>query len=192
MLFYGLDRMSEDLDFDCRYKIRVDSLVKRLQSIGEVFVKKDTDTTKRISLIEKPTGERLKIEISLREKNKNLYPLKTVQDNLKIYDINDIFLQKISAFLNRKTARDLYDIAFISKFYYSELSYDIKKKMFSLLKREEAILDLIPEYEELFKEDKILTTVDLLESIKRLVEFYERAKTDLINCNNKRNNKKLK
>ena len=129
----------------------------------------------------------------LRNKYKAICPLKFIQGNLKIYDINDLFLQKLSAFSDKKTARDLYDIAFIVDTYYSDLDYSIKRKFFDLLKSEENILDLIPEYEETFKEDTILDLTDLLESVKRLVDFYKKMKIDLQQKrNNTRNNRKPK
>ena len=129
----------------------------------------------------------------LRNKYKTISPLKSIQRNLKTYDINDLFLQKLSAFFDRKTARDLYDIAFIVNTYYSDLDYSIKRKFFDLLKSEENILDLIPEYEEVFKEDNILDLTDLLESVKRLVDFYKKMEIDLIQKkNNTRNNRKPK
>lgn len=129
----------------------------------------------------------------LRNKYKPIRPLKSIQGNLKTYDINDLFLQKLSAFSDRKTARDLYDIAFIVDTYYSDLDYSIKRKFFDLLKSEENILDLIPEYEEVFKEDNILDLTDLLESVKRLVNFYKKMEIDLQQKkNNTRNNRKPK
>ena len=129
----------------------------------------------------------------LRNKYKAIRPLKFIQGNLKIYDINDFFLQKLSAFSGRKTARDLYDIAFIVNTYYSELDYSIKWKFFDLLKSEEDILDLIPEYEEVFRKDNILDLTDLLESVKRLVNFYKKMEIDLQRKkNNTRNNRKPK
>jgi len=36
MLFYGLDRLSEDLDFNCSYPISIKSVVGKLQHIGNV------------------------------------------------------------------------------------------------------------------------------------------------------------
>ncbi len=178
ILFYGLDRISEDLDFDCTYPINIKGIVKSLECLGSIFIKKDTNTVKRIVLTDKSSGSKVKIEISLRNNYVPKYPLEKVQGNLKIYNINDLFLQKLKVFVERTTARDLYDIAFISNSYYSQLDYELKLKLFELLESEDRIYDLIPEYEEVFKSSSIFDEVSLLTSITRLMEFFKKVKRD--------------
>ena len=178
MFFYGLDRFSEDLDFDCNYKISVGNLVKVLEAIGSVNLKKDTDTVKR--LIVSPCGKdfSVKVEISLRGYPPLRSPIK-VENALCVYDINDLFRQKINALVKRHTARDLYDVGFIVEKYYDVLLPELKKSFFSLFSSKESIYDLIPEYELAFSEDDVLTDSDLLRSVARLMSFYEKMETEL-------------
>ena len=78
-------------------------------------------------LTQKTLGDKLRIKTSLRNNYIPVQPLKPVKGNLRTYNINNLLLQKLLAFSNRTTARDLYDIAFIVDTYYSQLDYNIKK-----------------------------------------------------------------
>jgi len=173
MFFYGLDRFSEDLDFDSKYEISVKSLMSTFKGIGEITVKKDTKTVKRIYV--KPSGENfnIKVEISLRPYTPIDEPI-SVFNKLKVYSINDLFSQKIKAFIGRDKARDLYDIGFIVWKYGERLKKNLKTKFFQVFNSPEEIYDLIPQQVDLFKADRLLTDSDLLEATRRIMSFYER------------------
>ena len=173
MFFYGLDRFSEDLDFDSKYEISVKSLMSTFKRIGEIAVKKDTKTVKRIYV--KPSGENfnIKVEISLRSYTPIDEPI-SVFNKLKVYSINDLFSQKIKAFIGRDKARDLYDIGFIVWKYGERLNKNLKTKFFQVFSSPEEIYDLIPQQVDLFKADRLLTDSDLLEATRRIMNFYER------------------
>jgi len=135
------------------------------ESFRKIFTKKSSE-------------DKLKIEISLRNNYTPIQPLKPVKESLKIYNINDLLLQKLSSFPDKTTAGDLYDIAFIVDTYYSQLDYNIKQRLFNLLKSEERIYDFIPEYEKLFKSDRVLDELDLLVATTRLMKFFKEMKKD--------------
>ena len=186
MLCYGIDRFSEDLDFDCQYNVSANSLKNLLSKVADVEIKKDTETTKRFKLSTEEV-EYLKVEISLR-KYKPSYPLKKLKDNLYVYDINDLFLQKLNALSNRGKARDLYDIAFICYQYYNKLSSNYRKKIYNLFASKDEIYNLIPKFIDAFNEDKMLTDEDLLISVNRLILFYKKVEKDLKNLKVERKN----
>ncbi len=177
MFFYGLDRFSEDLDFDCNYKLSASSIIKSLQAIGNVNLKKDTETVKRMMVSPHRENFKVKVEISLRN-YKPILSSKEIGASLRVYDINDLFQQKINAFVGRHTARDLYDIGFIVEKYYDFLLPGLKKSLFNVFSSKDEIYDLIPMYAEIFTEDDILTDSDLLKSVTRLMTFYEKMKED--------------
>jgi predicted nucleotidyltransferase component of viral defense system len=172
MFFYGLDRFSEDLDFDCEYEISIKSLISTFKEIGEITVKKDTKTVKRVYV--RPFGENfnIKVEISLRSYTPIDEPV-PVSNKLKVYTVNDLFSQKLRAFIERDKARDLYDIGFIVWKYGKQLHKDLKEKFFQVFSSPEEIYDLIPQQVDLFKADKLLTDSDLLETVRRIMNFYE-------------------
>jgi len=175
MFFYELDRFSEDLDFDSPYPISLKSLKKTLEKFGEVSVKKDTPTVKRLTV--KPYGKEfsIKFEVSLRNYSPVEEPLK-LEKELKVYGINDLFLQKLSAFVNRRKARDLYDLGFIVSRYGDYLLPEVKEKFLSSFKDKMEIYDLIPHFFDEFQADRLLTDSDLLRSVERLMGFYERER----------------
>lgn len=178
MLFYRLDRFSEDLDFDSPYPVSVNSLVKFLEKLGEVSVKKDTSTVKRLML--KPFGKdfSIKVEVSLRDYSPVDKPIR-IGKELSVYSINDFFLQKLSALIHRRRARDLYDLGFIVKEYGEYLSPQNKEKFLSAFRDKMEIYDLIPLFVEEFQTDRFLSDSDLLKSVERLMSFYERERENL-------------
>ena len=91
ILFYGLDRFSRDLDFDCFYNINVSSVLKILQRFGEPNLKKDTRLGKRIILHPYDINVPFKLDFSLRKYRFIVQPIKIV-NSLYVYDINDLCL----------------------------------------------------------------------------------------------------
>lgn len=119
---YGLDRHSEDLDFDCPFKLNLKSkIIQSLKNSG-ILVEdfktiKHTDITSRYKLYYKNDDdiERLKIEV----KNNNIQATKAIKVNgINTYPIGDLFDMKMKAAnleTGRAKIRDLYDLGHILK-----------------------------------------------------------------------------
>ena len=165
MFGYGLDRFSEDLDFDSHYKITSSSLINMLQSLNckDIHIKKDTDTTKRIMAVFDDVS--IKIEVSLR--NNAEFQGKNLMGNISIYSLDALANMKMDAFENRTTARDIFDLGFIVYHKQDELSSKTKNRFLDKFGKVDFV-DLLLSSELTFKEDNILTEGDLFESIARL------------------------
>lgn len=141
-LYYGLDRYSEDLDFDCLTNNM--DFTKRLIKHKDfknwdISIKKNTDTVFRAMInyqANSSLGEYpLKIEVSSRNsiflKNKNL-EYKNI-NGVNVYDIKELIKMKANAFTNRDKIRDLYDISFLlenySNSFTSETLFNIHDKL---------------------------------------------------------------
>jgi len=121
-LFYGLNRYSEDLDFDC-ISSNMD-FINRLKYHKEfknwnINIKKKTDTVFRAMIDYGATSHYgsypLKIEVSSR--NKELLRsggLKlTYFDEVLVYHIDELIVMKAVAFNGRDKIRDLFDLNFL-------------------------------------------------------------------------------
>jgi len=170
LFVYGLDRFSEDLDFDSLYPISIKSVINTLKPLNftDANIKKDTDTTKR-AILNFENNISIKLEISNRDKDIDLEDTKNLINNMRVYTINKIVNLKLDAMANRTTARDLYDIAFIVDKYDNQLSNRTKRRLASKFNYNE-FMDLAIAYENTFYEDKILNESALFKSITRLSE----------------------
>lgn len=120
MFCYKLDRFSEDIDLDSTNK-NIGKLIKEYCTIKKYNfnIKKDTDTVKRF-MIEFLENEKIKVEISYR--NKNLTKERYMNINgIDVYSIDKIMGMKINAYNSRDKIRDLYDIVFIMKNYKEQI-----------------------------------------------------------------------
>jgi predicted nucleotidyltransferase component of viral defense system len=165
LLCYGLDRFSEDLDFDAPKKFNIAPRVERILSCYtpsyEVKTVKDTATVQRIkSHYAGLSGDRLlKIETSFRS-----LPAKEqvhVIDGIRTYTIAALIDQKISALANRTAARDLYDVAFLSRLYANDFSEVAKGQLAAITQDVNSVEE---RFEGAFEEDEILDK-DLLPAI---------------------------
>lgn len=120
--YYGLDRYSEDLDFDT---ISSGANIKKALEKHKDFKnwkihdKKDTEFSTRFTIDYGATNELgaypLKIEVSARDKEKiknGLLKFSNI-DGVNVYDIETIAQMKRQAFLSRNKIRDFYDIGFL-------------------------------------------------------------------------------
>jgi len=121
MLTYGLDRYSEDLDFDAPKAISLESRIQAALkttkiTVDNINIKKNTDTVKRwIIQYSGPKGDgRLKIEVSFRSEHidSNTH---SVIDGIKVYNISELISQKLHAAEQRSKVRDLYDLVYLSR-----------------------------------------------------------------------------
>lgn len=119
---YGLDRFSEDIDLDSQNK-GIERYIKEFCNKNNYSynVKKDTDTVKRYMINYGNDSKPLKVEISYRKKEIDLYNCDKV-NGINVYDIDTIASMKANAYVSRNKIRDLYDITFICNNYLGELS----------------------------------------------------------------------
>ncbi|MEW6894551.1 nucleotidyl transferase AbiEii/AbiGii toxin family protein [Trueperella pyogenes] len=123
MKCYGLDRFSEDLDFDAlRPKVSTVRLVQRFcQARGyQASVKKNTDTVQRV-MIRYNQDHSLKVETSYRTRNINPEDV-TVVDGIRVYSLDALAQLKAAAYLGRDTIRDLYDVTFLVNHHLDDVS----------------------------------------------------------------------
>lgn len=164
LLCYGLDRFSEDLDFDGSRKFDMTSqitrAVARLTDMHTIHLAKNTATVQRYKVHYWKQGiERfLKIETSFRQApDENRV---TVRAGIRTYVIRTLIEQKVAALLNRTRARDLYDVAFLARTYREDFSPQVVAAL------REAVSDLNA-MEARFRPD---FQHDLLFSVEQLTE----------------------
>jgi predicted nucleotidyltransferase component of viral defense system len=172
LLCYGLDRFSEDLDFDSPKKFniagRVEKILSQKAKAYSVRTVKDTETVQRLKAhYTGVTSDRLlKIETSFRSpasENKT-----TVIDGIRTYSIQTLIEQKINAFEHRTAARDLYDISFLTQQHAEHFSQSSIRKLTELT----VDIDLVEQrFQEAFEEDEILDASRLMEIILQITEF---------------------
>jgi hypothetical protein len=122
-LFYGLDRFSEDLDFDgITDRSKIKPYVTSFATANKFQIRqaKNTGYGERF-LISYGEGYQLKIETSTRSPSiaPDLYSKK---DDVLVYHLDHLANQKMHAFSERDKLRDLYDILFIALNHWSNLS----------------------------------------------------------------------
>ncbi|MBI6725699.1 nucleotidyl transferase AbiEii/AbiGii toxin family protein [Pseudomonas viridiflava] len=126
LLGYGLNRFSEDLDYNSPVKLNLESKIRSARPIGVVFddikLSKNTDTTTRFK-VDYTSGafsRSVKLDISHRE---GIAPSQiTVIDGIKMYKPSVLIDQKLRATEGRQAIRDLFDLNFLSKHYPGDFS----------------------------------------------------------------------
>jgi predicted nucleotidyltransferase component of viral defense system len=138
MMCYGLDRFSEDIDFD--------GYIDGMENIVASFTKetgthyrtaKNTPTVQRYFIHYENTHriepKPLKIEVSYRSKWSDAKPFVTGINGISTYEINTQLRLKLGAFMGRDKIRDLYDIVFIGLTYGHSLNqtslFDLKNAL---------------------------------------------------------------
>ena len=119
---YGLDRFSEDIDFDGRQRDIIPLVEALCAENGYSFrVAKDTETVKRAMIHYGNESKPLKVEVSFRRAN--IPDDETTKINgIAVYNIDPLCMMKVGAYLNRDKIRDLYHVTFICNNYYDKLS----------------------------------------------------------------------
>lgn len=125
-LYYGLNRYSEDLDFDClTSNMNCINRLKQCKDFNKwnISIKKDTDMVFRFMIdygsVSHLGKYPLKIEISSRNKSLlNSDRLKYNKfDNVNVYCIEDLIEMKATAFSGRDKIRDFFDLGYLLKKY---------------------------------------------------------------------------
>ena len=137
LLCYGLDRFSEDLDFDAPKKLNLESRLKHALRPATESLRltrtKDTETVQRYR-IEYASGDtlgRLKVEISCRDEIREDEVI--VRSGIRTYGAARLIAQKLRALEGRTAARDLYDVHFLARNFREEWSADSVSRLRSLL-----------------------------------------------------------
>jgi predicted nucleotidyltransferase component of viral defense system len=169
LLCYGLDRFSEDLDFDSNKKLnitnRVADILSRHTEKHTIKISKDTDTVQRLKIHYSKNGlERfLKIETSFRDPFQNEDTV--IIDGIKTYQIKNLIDQKVNAMIGRTKARDLYDIDFLLRKYRGDFAESTIKKLSETVAD---INELEGRFYPAFKDDYILNESELDNLIIRI------------------------
>ncbi len=166
---YGLDRFSEDLDFDSNIKLNIVSKIRKILEKNtknyDLRIVKDSDTVQRlrINYLKDGLERSLKIEISFRSsfEEGDICYKEIDAKKIKTYKIQNLISQKINALINRTKARDLYDVNFLLNQYLADFNQDDRLKLYDYVKN---IDNLEGEYKEAFKDDFLLNE-ELLDSI---------------------------
>jgi len=127
LLVHNLKRFSTDLDFDGKNP-RIDiknAIEKGLTKAGAaklaISCVKNTDTVKRYKVHYEGNPENpLKVEISYRNPILEQDVEKT--NGIYVYNLTKLIEQKTAAFINRLSARDIYDMAFLLEKYSDKFS----------------------------------------------------------------------
>lgn len=199
-LYYGLNRYSEDLDFDAKSNNM--NVINRLKTHKDFKswhfnIKKDTNMTFRVMLdygALSPLGQYpLKIEVSTRNKillQQNHLQYKNI-DGVNVYSIDELILMKVSAFSGRDKIRDFYDLGFLLEKYpqsfskeslkaiYQKISYAGSDELNILLKDEIDRHHLIPTSNmcDFYYSQKMLQNIEsLLDSNKKNIYGDENEK----------------
>ena len=174
VLAYGMDRHSEDIDYDSNTRIdlvnELDRIMQGTRMIYEIDSKKHTATTSR-AFINYETGRVRNGKLKVEVKNNRALRFEYVTDKpgFWVYTIDKICEHKLHATTVRIKARDFYDLGFIARQFRSELS-DANLTRLQKLAHNKPLHDL---YQAQWQEDDFVkiksfeATVTSLESVDR-------------------------
>ena len=178
-LCYGLDRFSEDLDFDAPKKFnlagRVERVLSRFTQESRIKVVKDTATVQRLKVhYRKGAVDRLlKIETSFRQTPSN--DSVEIRSGIKTYKVSSLINQKLAALVGRTKVRDLYDVAFLARTYRSEFSDQAVKQLTDML-ADESVLE--GRFQLAFDDDSTLRVELLPDLISQLTNAFTHKKNE--------------
>lgn len=158
---YGLDRFSEDLDFDSNKSLhlenRIEKAVGPFVRIVSIDIPKNTETVQRyrVKYDAKGIPGSLKIEVSCRDTYDPSHA--HIHEGIHVYDLSVLIDHKIDAFRNRTAARDLYDLHYIVTRLSSSLSLHQARMLVELTQEVDS---LERRFAESFKEDPLLRNID--------------------------------
>lgn len=199
-LFYGLDRYSEDLDFDAKSNnMDFTKQLKKHKSFADwnISIKKNTGVVFRAMLDYGANSHLgaypLKIEVSNRNKSllqNNLLEYSKI-NGVNVYGIKELINMKATAFSGRDKIRDFYDLGFLLKEYPKYFSRDnllsIHQKI-TYAGEEELNLLLLEEVEK----HKLVTNKEvqidnyakrILEQINTLIKQFSSKDDEKEECN---------
>ncbi|RLA51940.1 MAG: hypothetical protein DRQ98_10895 [Gammaproteobacteria bacterium] len=179
-LCYGLDRFSEDLDFDSMKPLNLEHSIEEIFGrLGKgqpkfrkpvISLTKKTDTVRRYRIIYGDSIN-LKIETSLRgtPDDKDIIEL----NGILTYKVFVLIKQKLRALQGRTTARDFHDVVFLYGNFYDEFGDNQKATIMDLYNNQDSVLS---RFNSAYSEDSVLTTTDLLTDLMNLIDLVESNK----------------
>ena len=171
-LGYGLNRFSEDLDFDSGKKLNLLNKIKASAPHGividEINVKKDTDTVSRyiVNYHIRDTGvkDALKMEISYRIPASNEQI--TVKDGIRFSSVERIIDNKLHAAYDgdntRTKGRDLFDLHFLASHYAEHFDDELAARLKGFSQDPDKLVSL---YREDIEADPLLNKIMDVEQI---------------------------
>lgn len=132
---YGLDRHSTDLDFDAVRPTDLNRRIRRAAKVAGVVIDEKSwwspKPTGRIGVSRRlkvafvaPNGHRQRLQIDTRFKPKPKTGDIVVVNEIRTYKPEAIYSQKLDAIKDRRVARDIFDLAFLTQRYGDALSDD--------------------------------------------------------------------
>ncbi len=156
LLCHGLDRFSEDLDFDAPKKLNLESRIENaltpLCQSCRLTRTKDTDTVQRYRIEYMMGGleGRLKVEVSCRD------PIAAEdvieRSGIRAYAVRRLIEQKLNALSGRTAARDLYDVHFLAKNHRAEFTTQNIDRLRRMIA---SVNDLEARFRPAFEEDDL-------------------------------------
>lgn len=171
-LGYGLNRFSEDLDFDSSKKLNLLNKIKSSApqgiEIDNINVKKDTDTVSRyvVNYHIRDTGikDSLKIEISYRTPTPDEQI--TIKDGIRFSSVDRIIDNKLNAAYDgentRTKGRDLFDLHFLATQYAEHFTPDLAERLSNFAQDPDKLVSL---YREDIEADPLLNKIMDVEQI---------------------------
>ena len=125
MMCYNLTRFSEDIDLN-GYSRDIENIVSTfcIQNRITYTVKKDTDTVKKY-MINYGGTKAVKVEVSYRLKSIDVEAETCRINGILVYNIQNILMMKLQAYMGRDKIRDLYDVVFIGLNYWELLNQQL-------------------------------------------------------------------
>ncbi len=161
MIAYGLDRFSEDLDFDAPHKLNLESRIRRNMPYGVGMIGfdlvKDTEsvTRYRARYQSEDSLRALKVEISYRTPALESDVLTVA--GVRVYSLMRIIDQKLNTVHDghkpRTAIRDLYDLDFISRKFTEAFTPELAVRLAEFSARPDA---LISRYQQAWLEDNLV------------------------------------
>lgn len=191
--YYGLDRYSEDLDFDSiSSNMDITKQLKRHKDFNswKIYEKKVTQSSVRLTI---DYGARtdlgiypLKVDISGRDKirlHNNLLKYSKIND-INVYDIETLVDLKSLAFCQRDKIRDFYDVGFLLEKYPQcfddkTLANIATKIEYSGADELNAQLMIEAERHNLIERDDIEVVCNYAEKILQKIDEIQKAKRDI-------------
>ncbi|MGX2972642.1 nucleotidyl transferase AbiEii/AbiGii toxin family protein [Helicobacter sp. T3_23-1059] len=196
--YYGLDRYSEDLDFDSiSSNMDITKCLKKHKDFNswQIYEKKITDSSLRLTIDYGAKSDLgiypLKIDISGRDKirlRNNLLKYSTI-NGVNVYDIETLVDLKSTAFCQRDKIRDFYDIGFLLEKYPQcfddkTLANIATKIMYSGKDELNAQLMIEAEEHSLIERNDIEIVCDYADKILQNIDEIQNAKFLTQNTNN--------
>ncbi len=161
MMAYGLDRFSEDLDFDAPFKLNLESRIRRnvpygIGIIGLDLVKNTESVTRYRVRYQSEDGPRtLKVEVSYR--TPALKSDVQIVSGVRVYSLTKIIDQKLNIAHDgqkpRTAIRDLYDLDFISRKFTEAFTPELAARLAEFSAHPDA---LISRYQQAWLEDNLV------------------------------------